>query len=176
MNPSEEAKKLGLKHVGRGSYADKTGTIVARSIDGRLERIKELPGTDSTEKIAPRGNVDSRRYKSMMKRPKGLESNLKKVSSLLSSANYEKTIQKFSTLSTVKLHTLKEHLMEMLPHLVDASIRSVKDAHGDFRTLINLAENGHKKAKLAMTLIARTTLAIQAAINVLREKTNASSK
>ena len=51
---SQDAEKLGLKHVGYGNYADPSGKVTHRSVDGRLvkmspEEIKQQQGNGSGE-------------------------------------------------------------------------------------------------------------------------------
>ena len=51
----EKAKKMGLKHVGWGRYADKTGKVVAQSKDGKLVKVKGDSGKKEKSKA---GNAE----------------------------------------------------------------------------------------------------------------------
>jgi hypothetical protein len=47
---AERAKQLGLKHVGYGNYADRTGTVVAKSKDGILYQLNSKQRAIATMK------------------------------------------------------------------------------------------------------------------------------
>lgn len=46
---SIDAEKRGLKHISYGNYADASGVIVARSVDGKLVDVPKKPEQPSTD-------------------------------------------------------------------------------------------------------------------------------
>jgi hypothetical protein len=52
----EEAKKRGLHHIGWGRYADKSGNVVAKSVDGKLVNIPK--GEKDPVVDQPSGDID----------------------------------------------------------------------------------------------------------------------
>lgn len=61
---SEKAKQMGLKYIGFGRYEDSTGRIVARSVDGKLQKVKKA--THKIKKDLKKMGVGDKQIKGIM--------------------------------------------------------------------------------------------------------------